>query len=106
MKRKIKFEKKDTKAPSKPAIKIIHNEQQADNSDKRKTIVEAAGSKEPRVVTEASMTPPPPSTPNVQTSGLGENFPARDVSLEMEESYIDYAMSVIVARALPDVRDG
>lgn len=30
----------------------------------------------------------------------------RDVSKEMEESYLDYAMSVIVARALPDVRDG
>jgi len=25
---------------------------------------------------------------------------------EMQKSYIDYAMSVIVARALPDVRDG
>jgi DNA gyrase subunit A len=25
---------------------------------------------------------------------------------EMEKSYLDYAMSVIVARALPDVRDG
>ena len=25
---------------------------------------------------------------------------------EMQRSYIDYAMSVIVARALPDVRDG
>jgi DNA gyrase subunit A len=25
---------------------------------------------------------------------------------EMENSFIDYAMSVIVARALPDVRDG
>ena len=24
----------------------------------------------------------------------------------MQKSYIDYAMSVIVARALPDVRDG
>ncbi len=30
----------------------------------------------------------------------------RDISQEMRESYIDYAMSVIVARALPDVRDG
>lgn len=31
-----------------------------------------------------------------------------DVNLtsEMRESFIDYAMSVIVARALPDVRDG
>ncbi|HSX18526.1 MAG TPA: DNA gyrase subunit A, partial [Candidatus Saccharimonadales bacterium] len=25
---------------------------------------------------------------------------------EMQKSYLDYAMSVIVARALPDVRDG
>jgi DNA gyrase subunit A len=30
----------------------------------------------------------------------------RDISQEMKDSYIDYAMSVIVARALPDVRDG
>ena len=29
-----------------------------------------------------------------------------DLKKTMEESYIDYAMSVIVARALPDVRDG
>ncbi|MBI2874188.1 MAG: DNA gyrase subunit A [Firmicutes bacterium] len=29
-----------------------------------------------------------------------------DVSQEMRRSYIDYAMSVIVGRALPDVRDG
>ncbi len=31
---------------------------------------------------------------------------ARAIEREMEESYLDYAMSVIVARALPDVRDG
>ena len=29
-----------------------------------------------------------------------------DLSAQMRDSYIDYAMSVIVARALPDVRDG
>jgi len=29
-----------------------------------------------------------------------------DIESEMKKSYIDYAMSVIVARALPDVRDG
>ncbi|MGP4018609.1 DNA gyrase subunit A [Saccharopolyspora sp. 5N708] len=29
-----------------------------------------------------------------------------DIQQEMQNSYIDYAMSVIVARALPDVRDG
>ncbi len=30
----------------------------------------------------------------------------RDISEEMRQSYLDYAMSVIVSRALPDVRDG
>jgi len=30
----------------------------------------------------------------------------RGINEEMQDSYIDYAMSVIVARALPDVRDG
>jgi len=30
----------------------------------------------------------------------------KEISQEMKESYIDYAMSVIVSRALPDVRDG
>ena len=30
----------------------------------------------------------------------------RDIEVEMRQSYLDYAMSVIVSRALPDVRDG
>lgn len=30
----------------------------------------------------------------------------RNISKEMKESFLDYAMSVIVSRALPDVRDG
>jgi len=29
-----------------------------------------------------------------------------DIQVEMQRSYLDYAMSVIVARALPEVRDG
>ena len=29
-----------------------------------------------------------------------------DIDQEMQQSYLDYAMSVIVARALPDARDG
>ena len=35
-----------------------------------------------------------------------ENLLRRDISDEMKESYINYAMSVIISRALPDVRDG
>ena len=43
-------------------------------------------------------TVPPPQT--------GGEFIDRAISDEMRESYLSYAMSVIVARALPDVRDG
>ena len=32
-------------------------------------------------------------------------FP-REIEEEMKQSYIDYSMSVIISRALPDVRDG
>lgn len=35
-----------------------------------------------------------------------ENIVPVDLGEEMERSYLDYAMSVIVSRALPDVRDG
>jgi DNA gyrase subunit A len=34
-----------------------------------------------------------------------ETFPA-NLEQEMRQSYLDYAMSVIVGRALPDARDG
>src|SRR3989344_2488488 len=40
-----------------------------------------------------------------QSSVFGTLQP-RQIVDEMRESYLDYAMSVIVARALPDVRDG
>ena len=35
-----------------------------------------------------------------------QNILGRDLVDEMEESYLSYAMSVIISRALPDVRDG
>ena len=35
-----------------------------------------------------------------------ENFPDISIEAELKKSYMDYAMSVIVGRALPDVRDG
>ncbi|MAX12628.1 MAG: DNA gyrase subunit A [Candidatus Marinimicrobia bacterium] len=34
------------------------------------------------------------------------NIQSRDIVKEMSESYLNYSMSVIVSRALPDVRDG
>jgi len=40
-----------------------------------------------------------------RTNGAGNVRPT-DITQEMQVAYLDYAMSVIVARALPDVRDG
>lgn len=42
------------------------------------------------------------SAPAVPAKGVVD----RNITAEMRESYLDYAMSVITARALPDVRDG
>src|SRR5881396_1618487 len=36
----------------------------------------------------------------------GGRIEPRELEQEMRSSYLDYAMSVIVGRALPDVRDG
>ena len=46
-----------------------------------------------------------PNKPEEQIAAIG-TLVQRDIVDEMKESYLDYAMSVIVARALPDVRDG
>ncbi|MEY3909129.1 MAG: hypothetical protein RLZZ90_1036, partial [Actinomycetota bacterium] len=40
------------------------------------------------------------------TGGIIDNIEQVDLQVEMQRSYLDYAMSVIVGRALPDVRDG
>ena len=42
----------------------------------------------------------------VMIPGSGTKMIIRDVKKEIETAFLDYSMSVIVARALPDVRDG
>ncbi len=49
---------------------------------------------------------PNPQQQEVKNVDLFGNIKQRDVGEEMKKSFIDYAMSVIVSRALPDVRDG
>ncbi|HTT60700.1 MAG TPA: DNA gyrase subunit A [Bryobacteraceae bacterium] len=52
----------------------------------------------------------PPSTPQLPLGGGGGDSTRDIVPINIEEemrrSYLDYAMSVIVGRALPDIRDG
>ena len=46
------------------------------------------------------------SEENKNNEIIPENIQKRDIVKEMSESYLTYSMSVIVSRALPDVRDG
>src|SRR5579863_6299563 len=46
-----------------------------------------------------------PPTPPFEPPRGEQTIPV-DIEEEMKRSYLDYAMSVIIGRALPDVRDG
>ena len=49
----------------------------------------------------------PEHTPEAPAEGsVIDRVDSVDLNMEMQRSYLDYAMSVIVGRALPDVRDG
>src|SRR6476659_7984040 len=43
---------------------------------------------------------------NGDGNGLGKGITEVDINKEMQEAYLQYSMSVIVGRALPDIRDG
>jgi DNA gyrase subunit A len=43
---------------------------------------------------------------STDTEKSSEQFPTISIEKELQKSYLEYAMSVIVGRALPDVRDG
>ena len=50
------------------------------------------------------MTPPPDGSDDL--AAFEEQFQPIEIQEEMERSFLDYSMSVIVSRALPDARDG
>ena len=52
-------------------------------------------------------TPDTPDAPQDEIGGaVSQRVEPVGLEVEMQRSYLDYAMSVIVGRALPDVRDG
>jgi DNA gyrase subunit A len=57
---------------------------------------------------ETESTPPPPATPAAPGGAYsqGEKIAKINVADEIKNSFLDYSMSVIISRALPDVRDG
>ena len=50
--------------------------------------------------------PTPPAPPAAPAGSPPPTGPAVNIEDEMRKSYLDYSMSVIIGRALPDVRDG
>jgi DNA gyrase subunit A len=49
---------------------------------------------------------PPPGPVEPSTNGQSRESPLLNIAEELKDSYLTYAMSVIISRALPDVRDG
>ncbi len=59
----------------------------------------------PDDLTPPGAPPPPPDAPAVATAD-GDGHAPLNIADELKDSYLTYAMSVIISRALPDVRDG
>jgi DNA gyrase subunit A len=49
---------------------------------------------------------PPNVPPEAPIDGNGDRYEPLNIEDELKDSYLTYAMSVIISRALPDVRDG
>ena len=54
---------------------------------------------------DTTLPPPPPASPDAPPPGDAHRAQV-NIEDEMRKSYLDYSMSVIIGRALPDVRDG
>ncbi|HET9732456.1 MAG TPA: DNA gyrase subunit A [Acidimicrobiales bacterium] len=57
-------------------------------------------------MTDTPTSPPPGPPPPPEDGDYTASIQPIEIQEEMERSFLDYAMSVIVSRALPDVRDG
>ena len=82
----------------------------AEEIDDEKEEIEEEIEDEPEEVQEPTAGDKKPKAKAQEDGKIGDsirgNVSQREIVTELKESYIDYAMSVIVARALPDVRDG
>jgi DNA gyrase subunit A len=91
--------KKPAKVAKKPVKKVKPREKPARGGS-------ASGGEEIKdKKAESEISPPPEPKISEIKEGVGK-LVKRPIIEEMQESYLDYAMSVIIARALPDVRDG
>ena len=106
---KKKSSKSSKKSAPKGAKKTAAKKSASSGKEPTKAGPEATGGKKPR---SASGTTTMTETPVIEridiAAALQKGLRTVNVSIDnqMKEAYLDYAMSVIVGRALPDVRDG
>ncbi|MFI5841031.1 DNA gyrase subunit A [Catenuloplanes sp. NPDC051500] len=67
---------------------------------------ESTGSEQPEEPAAPAVTDPAADAATAAALAAGGRIEPVGLEVEMQRSYLDYAMSVIVGRALPDVRDG
>ena len=87
--------KKPAKKPAKKVAKPV-----------AKSTAKAADKKETEPVTAGATPPTKPPRPQENLFANPDSVQPVQLQDEMERSFLDYAMSVIMSRALPDVRDG
>ncbi|MDP2631187.1 MAG: DNA gyrase subunit A [Candidatus Uhrbacteria bacterium] len=85
--------KKESKKNAKPKKKVAGGSENSEKEKPKKSPAQKGEVVEGALVKEAAGT------------NIGKIIP-QTITGEMKRAYIDYAMSVIVSRALPDVRDG
>lgn len=108
--REAKKPNKPKKSPKKMAKKAVPKKspELASSSrfaDEARRATRRSGPNKDEVVEKPDELIEEKTTKPATKEGIG-NVVNREIVAEMQESYLDYAMSVIVARALPDVRDG
>ena len=84
------------------------NNEEDENENEESTVEGSEENEETEETEETQPTEETVATAEIVSENVtfAKNLKNRNITQEMEESYLDYAMSVIVSRALPDVRDG
>ena len=94
-------ENEENAAPDEADESLTEENNAEENAENSESSENSEGSEDPETQ-ETPAEPVKPTEPEV----LPPNIILQSITAEMEECYLDYSMSVIVARALPDVRDG
>jgi DNA gyrase subunit A len=98
-------DKSDSKEKEAVEPEVVEEETPTEETPEKEEVV-AEGDDEPGSAEATPDEGDDPVTLFYDPVGCARELLRKEITDDMEESYISYAMSVIVSRALPDVRDG